>query len=111
MNIAWSAFTPWSALAGGALIGLAAALQHQGNVFIDACEVRLRQRLHRLAQVGLAGRGQACRSGIAHEVAHARAGFELAQVLQMPQRLQRRGQADLMAAHELAHGRHALARL
>lgn len=26
MNIAWSAFTPWSALAGGALIGLAAAL-------------------------------------------------------------------------------------
>jgi uncharacterized protein len=26
MNIAWSSFTPWSALAGGALIGLAAAL-------------------------------------------------------------------------------------
>ena len=26
MNIAWSAFTPWSALDGGALIGLAAAL-------------------------------------------------------------------------------------
>jgi hypothetical protein len=26
VNIAWSAFTPWSALAGGGLIGLAAAL-------------------------------------------------------------------------------------
>ncbi len=26
MNIAWQHFTPWSALAGGALIGLAAAL-------------------------------------------------------------------------------------
>lgn len=26
MNVDWSAFTPWSALAGGALIGLAAAL-------------------------------------------------------------------------------------
>ncbi len=26
MNIAWEAFTPWTALAGGALIGLAAAL-------------------------------------------------------------------------------------
>ena len=26
MNIEWSQFTPWSALAGGALIGLAAAL-------------------------------------------------------------------------------------
>lgn len=26
MNIAWDAFTPWPALAGGALIGLAAAL-------------------------------------------------------------------------------------
>lgn len=26
MNIAWSSFTPWSALAGGALIGLAASV-------------------------------------------------------------------------------------
>lgn len=26
MTIAWSAFTPWSALAGGVLIGIAAAM-------------------------------------------------------------------------------------
>ncbi|WP_031303601.1 hypothetical protein, partial [Pseudomonas sp. EGD-AK9] len=26
MSIDWNAFTPWSALAGGALIGLAAAI-------------------------------------------------------------------------------------
>ncbi|MDM4767165.1 YeeE/YedE family protein [Pelomonas sp. SE-A7] len=31
MNIAWSLFTPWSALLGGALIGLAAALYLLGN--------------------------------------------------------------------------------
>lgn len=31
MNIAWNAFTPWHALAGGALIGLAAALLVLGS--------------------------------------------------------------------------------
>ena len=31
MNIAWNAFTPWSALLGGAVIGLAAALYILGN--------------------------------------------------------------------------------
>lgn len=31
MNIAWDAFTPWSSLAGGALIGLAAALLILGS--------------------------------------------------------------------------------
>lgn len=31
MNIAWDAFTPWSALAGGLVIGLAAALYLLGN--------------------------------------------------------------------------------
>lgn len=31
MNIAWDAFTPWSSLAGGALIGLSAALLILGS--------------------------------------------------------------------------------
>ncbi|OYW25412.1 MAG: YeeE/YedE [Methyloversatilis sp. 12-65-5] len=31
MNIAWDAFTPWTSLAGGALIGLAAALLILGS--------------------------------------------------------------------------------
>jgi hypothetical protein len=31
MTIDWTAFTPWSALAGGALIGLAAALFIHAN--------------------------------------------------------------------------------
>lgn len=31
MNIAWDAFTPWSALAGGLVIGMAAALYLLGN--------------------------------------------------------------------------------
>ena len=31
MNIAWEHFTPWSSLAGGLLIGLAAALYLLGN--------------------------------------------------------------------------------
>ena len=31
MNLDWNAFTPWSALAGGALIGLASALYILGN--------------------------------------------------------------------------------
>ncbi|WP_374336600.1 YeeE/YedE family protein [Methyloversatilis sp.] len=31
MNVAWDAFTPWSSLAGGALIGLSAALLILGS--------------------------------------------------------------------------------
>jgi hypothetical protein len=61
-------------------LGLAAALQQQRNMFVDAHKVRLRAGLHRLAQVGSLVRSARHwpRPGIAHKVAHARPGFQMA---------------------------------
>ena len=93
-------------------LGLAPALEQQGNVFVDAHKVGLGAGLHRLAQVRLAGqRHPVQRPRIAHKVAHARARLQMPLLLQVAQHLQGGGQADLVAAHQLAHGGHALARL
>ena len=42
MTIAWNLFTPWAALAGGALIGLATALYLLGTGRVAGCERRSR---------------------------------------------------------------------
>lgn len=54
MNIDWSAFSPWSALAGGALIGLAAAIFALGNGRIAGISGLLGSLLQR----GAEGRGE-----------------------------------------------------
>ncbi|MFI8746078.1 YeeE/YedE family protein [Pseudomonas sp. NPDC077186] len=55
MSIDWNAFTPWSALAGGALIGLAAALFALANGRIAG----ISGLLGSLLQPGAQGRGEA----------------------------------------------------
>ncbi|WP_133491179.1 YeeE/YedE family protein [Alcanivorax sp. 24] len=63
MNIEWSLFTPWSALAGGVLIGLAAALLILANGRIAGISGLLGGLLDgmfaRSAQAGDEGRGEA----------------------------------------------------
>ncbi|MGQ7960492.1 YeeE/YedE family protein [Pseudomonas sp. SP16.1] len=54
MNIDWHAFTPWSALAGGALIGLAAALFALANGRVAG----ISGLLGSLVQSGSEGRGE-----------------------------------------------------
>ncbi len=54
MNIDWHAFTPWSALAGGALIGLAAALFALANGRVAG----ISGLLGSLLQSGSEGRGE-----------------------------------------------------
>ncbi|RMH83150.1 YeeE/YedE family protein [Pseudomonas sp. AOB-7] len=55
MSIDWNAFTPWSALAGGALIGLAAAIFALANGRIAG----ISGLLGSLLQPGAQGRGEA----------------------------------------------------
>lgn len=55
MSIDWANFTPWSALGGGALIGLAAALFALGNGRIAG----ISGLLGSLLQPGAQGRGEA----------------------------------------------------